>query len=102
MNFHDCIKVDTRALHLYSCTTLNDSSAPRPVKGDGQMGDEQRYLIDEKEAARRLGVSVRFLQARRLMGGGPFYVKVGRSVRYRPLDLEVWTASQTYESTAQY
>jgi hypothetical protein len=38
--------------------------------------------LNESQAAELLGVSVRTLQAWRLRGGGPIYVKMGRLVRY--------------------
>ena len=40
-------------------------------------------LIDEEQAAAILKLSPRTLQAWRVRGCGPKYVKVGRSVRYQ-------------------
>lgn len=52
-----------------------------------------RILLTEQEAARSIGFTARFLQARRLSGDGPRFVKVSaRAVRYRPADLEEWAA----------
>lgn len=48
---------------------------------------QDRRLMNEKDAARLIGMSVRYLQASRLLGGGPPYVKIGRSVRYAVNDL---------------
>ena len=39
--------------------------------------------LNENQAAEFLGVSARTLQAWRVRGGGPRYVKIGRSVRYQ-------------------
>lgn len=57
-------------------------------------------LVDEREAARRLGVSVAFLRADRCRGvvggrtpGPPFY-RVGKAIRYDVADLESWLASR--------
>ena len=57
------------------------------------MEDPMRnnYLINEQAAARHLGFSKRFLQARRLKGEGPQFVRISkRAVRYRIKDLEKW------------
>lgn len=43
--------------------------------------------LNEWRAAEMLGISVRTLQTWRLRGGGPQYLKLGRSVRYRTSDL---------------
>ncbi len=43
--------------------------------------------FDEKEAARRLGVSVQTLRNWRSMRRGPAYYKFGRSVRYSEEDI---------------
>ncbi|KAA6181768.1 helix-turn-helix domain-containing protein [Thiohalocapsa marina] len=39
-------------------------------------------LLTEREAALILSVSARTLQAWRVSGGGPEYVKLGRAVRF--------------------
>src|SRR5262245_38424398 len=39
--------------------------------------------LKENQAAKLLGVSPRTLQAWRLRGGGPPYLKIGRAVRYQ-------------------
>ena len=49
-------------------------------------------LIDEKEAALSLGYSRGWMQAKRCLGGGPPYIKLGYNVRYRMSDLEEWVA----------
>lgn len=46
------------------------------------------YLLDEREAARQLKLSVSTLQQRRFKRKDPAYVRIGRSVRYRMEDLE--------------
>lgn len=60
-------------------------------------------LIDEIEAARFLGYSVRTLQNWRVRGGGPKFVKVSaRSVRYCRRDLINWSISKTVDNTSQF
>ena len=57
-------------------------------------------LVDEREAARRLAVSVAFLRADRYRGhvgnrtpGPPFY-RVGKAIRYDVGDLDRWLAER--------
>jgi len=57
-------------------------------------------LLTTSEAAGRLKVTPRMLEARRSRGGGPPFVKVGRAVRYREADLEAWIAERTRASTS--
>ena len=62
----------------------------------------QPRLVTEAEAAEMLGMTVSFLQARRVRGGGPPFVRVGsRTVRYDIRDLESWIRRQRRESTSQ-
>ena len=56
--------------------------------------------IDEKEVARRLGVSVAFLRKARMTGiGGPPFRKFGALVRYSEADIDVWADAQLRPST---
>ena len=58
-------------------------------------------LLTQQEAADRLNLSPRFLEVRRYRGGGPPFVRVSsRCVRYRPEDLEAWTAERVRTSTS--
>ena len=57
-------------------------------------------LVDQKEAARLFGVSVRTMEAWRLSGRSPVYLKVGRQVRYRRSDLEAWLDGRKRRSTS--
>jgi len=59
----------------------------RPTRGTdtlpkGPVEREDR-LLTETEAAKVLRISVRTLQGWRVDGGGPRFLKIGRSVRYR-------------------
>lgn len=58
--------------------------------------------ITEKEAATLLGCSVAKMQRDRRIGSPIPYIKVGRSVRYKPEDIEAYLASQRFTSTTQY
>jgi hypothetical protein len=62
---------------------------------------EPVYLLDERGAARYLGLEPRTLQAWRHAGGGPAYVRISsRCVRYRVVDLEAFVASRMAEHTS--
>lgn len=55
-----------------------------------------RRIINEKDAARYIGMSVSFLRQSRMTGKlkkrtpGPPFAKYGRAVRYRIQDLDDW------------
>jgi len=72
--------------------------ACRPVKPPAQA----EALLDEKQAARILGVTPRALQAWRHRGGGPDFCRLGRRIRYRLTDIKVWIATNTHQSTSEY
>jgi len=57
-------------------------------------------LLDQREAAKLLRLSERTLERLRLTGGGPSYVKCGRSVRYRQADIDAWVAQRVVASTS--
>jgi excisionase family DNA binding protein len=57
-------------------------------------------MLDQREAARLLRLSERTLERLRGSGGGPRFVKCGRSVRYRETDLEAWIAQRVVSSTS--
>lgn len=51
-------------------------------------------LLNERQVATRLNVSVPTVQKWRFLRRGPAYVKCGRAVRYRPEDLEAFLESR--------
>lgn len=60
-----------------------------------------RLLLTEEQAAEAIGFSARFLQDRRLRGGGPKFVRVSaRAIRYRPEDLRAWAEARLCTSTS--
>lgn len=59
-----------------------------------------RKLDTEKAAAAYLGLSVRTLQAWRLRGGGPEYVKLGAAVRYDRAALDRYISERTRRNSA--
>lgn len=62
-----------------------------------------RRLINEKDAARYIGMSVSFLRQSRMTGKlknrtpGPPFVKYGKAVRYRLQDLDDWIMKHLQE-----
>jgi excisionase family DNA binding protein len=58
-----------------------------------------QYLTTE-DAAARLKLSRRFLEALRRTGGGPVFISFGRAVRYAVDDLDAWAASRKRTSTS--
>ena len=57
-------------------------------------------LVTEQRAAALLHVSVKCLQGWRSRGGGPPFVKLGRSVRYEVPALEAFVQSAVRTSTS--
>jgi len=64
------------------------------------MRPEANYLTT-KETAKLMRCSPRTLEAFRLNGTGPKFIKAGRKVLYRISDLEAWASSRTYSSTSE-
>jgi len=61
---------------------------------------EPQILLNEKQAAKRLGVGDKCLQAWRVRGGGPTYLKIGRLVKYSESDLTIWLETRRRQSTS--
>lgn len=57
-------------------------------------------LLTEVQAADLLNLSTRTLQAWRVKGGGPLFVRLGRAVRYRRADVNAWLEANTLEHTS--
>jgi hypothetical protein len=71
-----------------------------------QPTDEQPSLVinpplSEPDAARYIGMSAAYLRASRLKKRrgtpGPPYVKIGKTVRYLPVDLDGWLRAHRVE-----
>ena len=60
-------------------------------------------LVSQNEAAELLGMSPRYLEARRQRGGGPPFIRISaRAIRYRTDDLDEWIEKRRANSTAEY
>lgn len=66
-----------------------------------QSSPDLDSALNENQAAEFLGVSVRTLQAWRVRGGGPRYIKIGRTVRYQRRELLTFQEAHTVGSTSQ-
>lgn len=59
------------------------------------MDGKTSGFVTRPELANELRVKIQTLAAWACRGEGPAYVKVGRSVRYRRVDIEAWIAGRT-------
>jgi predicted DNA-binding transcriptional regulator AlpA len=58
-------------------------------------------MLTQSECAEHLRLSERTLERLRTSGGGPRFVRMDRSVRYRLCDVEAWIASRVVGSTSE-
>ena len=58
-----------------------------------------RVALTTREAARYLGLAVSTLNKWRCYGSGPKYLKLGRAVRYRQDELDVFLEARLHRST---
>ena len=73
---------------------------PAPTAPEGDE-DYWHSLIDEKAAAKFLGLTDRFMQHRRQQGGGCRYIAISsRCIRYRRIDLRAWSETRLRSSTS--
>jgi predicted DNA-binding transcriptional regulator AlpA len=72
-------------------------SAPSLTWTGGQTSGTPRALT-EREVADRLGLSVATLRAWRFRGKGPRFLRLGRSVRYLPADIDDFVRASTVDT----
>jgi hypothetical protein len=58
-------------------------------------------VLNTSAAAAYCGSAKSTLEKRRLTGGGPPFIKLGRRVVYDPTDLDSWLASNRRTSTSE-
>jgi hypothetical protein len=68
---------------------------------DPNQGNGPRYL-NTQEAAAHLNLSQSWLQALRVKGGGPQFIKIGRRVLYEIALLDAFARERSHSSTSQY
>ena len=61
---------------------------------------EEKTHYPTNPAGAYLGISGRWLEKLRVIGGGPIYYKFGRRVLYRKEDLDAWAAARRRRSTS--
>jgi len=66
------------------------------------MVNQTDRIMTVSEVAEYVAMSASTLNKLRLFGGGPRYLKLGRSVRYRASDVDAWISSRVAENTASY
>lgn len=59
-----------------------------------------RRMLRTEDAANYVGLSASTLCKLRLVGDGPEYIKIGKSVVYDPMDLSTWLSSKRRRSTS--
>ena len=59
------------------------------------MSGEVDEFVTRIELAAQLRIKTQTLAAMACRGDGPTYVRVGRAVRYRRVDVETWLAGRT-------
>ena len=59
-------------------------------------------VMTVQQAAEYLGLAVSTLNKWRCHGGGPVFIKMGRAVRYRVEDLEVYMLNSRAASTSSH
>lgn len=91
-----------------SVTTLSTVMERAPARRKRQRyatGDPERMkaggLIDTQAAAEWLGLAPSTLRNLRCKGGGPPAIKIGRSIRYDPAELDKWLSARSVNSTSQ-
>ncbi len=67
----------------------------------GSDNSIQYVVVDEKQAAAYVNLSVKTLQARRAAHKTPAFLKIGRSIRYRMADLDAFLAAHRVDPEAR-
>lgn len=62
----------------------------QPGEKRSNMLDQLKTLLNERDVARAVGMSLGTVRRWRLLRQGPKFLKIGASVRYRPSDLAEW------------
>ena len=81
----------------------DDPTISPPIGPPNSGGDADYWnaLINEKTAADYLGMTGRWMQAKRQHGGGPIFVRISqRCIRYRRIDLKEYADRQLRLSTS--
>jgi predicted DNA-binding transcriptional regulator AlpA len=75
---------------------------PQTKENDDTNENDASFLLTECQASKYLGYTPRTLQAWRMSGKGPRFVRVSeRSIRYRKQDILDWVESRIVSSTSE-
>ena len=58
-------------------------------------------ILDTDQAAQYLGLAKSTVEKMRVYGGGPNFLKLNRSVRYRAEDLDDWLRANIVSNTSE-
>jgi len=93
-------KADLAQSHT-SSTTMATAKYHDDLIITGMQRDDGLPRLNEKQLAKRWGVSIRTLQAARVKGGGVPFVRIGRSVRYRLEDVRAYEQARLRTNTSE-
>ena len=66
------------------------------------VGNDQKRLLDVRQAAQRLGLSKSTLDKMRCSGRGPRFIRASdRAIRYDPADLQAFADERRRRSTSE-
>jgi predicted DNA-binding transcriptional regulator AlpA len=73
---------------------------PALIKQQNQMDEQHTVtLMDQRELCSYIGKSTAWAERARWTGEGPKFIKIGRHVRYRAIDIAEWIESNAHQST---
>jgi predicted DNA-binding transcriptional regulator AlpA len=78
--------------------TMTDTPLARELAGTA-LRDRLMTVV---ETAAYLRVSKSYLDKARLSGDGPRFIKIGRKIVYRVIDVDDWLQQRQFHSTSQY
>ena len=81
--------------------SLEDRIAALEARLSGPSAPVLDSLLTIPMLAERIGQTERTLSEWRIRGDGPAYIRVGRTVRYRPETVDEWLLSREFTGTAQ-
>jgi excisionase family DNA binding protein len=73
---------------------------PRATRTGRDRAPDSVRALTEREVAELLGLSVATLRAWRHRGKGPRFLRLGRSVRYLPSDVEDFVRASAVDTTS--
>ena len=88
----------SHALAEFAATVSSKPAAVQPTAAS----EPNSSLLSTKQAASVLNLTASTLSKWRVHGGGPQFVKLGRSIFYRKAALDSFVASRAHHHTAEY